>query len=113
MAAWKLTIRNGSDVTRTKHDDLDEAIEAGRKVIEEVISEPPLRRVKSLRDFEPEQQIKARVEIAGKGIFRQPTAGVDVHGDNSMLAFQGGVVRKPLPGSTEKEVFESIRQSLT
>ena len=51
MAAWKLTIRNGSDVTRTKHDDLDEAIEAGRKVVEEVISEPPLRRVKSLRDF--------------------------------------------------------------
>ena len=60
-----------------------------------------------------EQQIKARIEIAGKGLFRPPTAGVDVHGDNSMLAFEGGVVRKPLPGSNEKEVFESIRQSLT
>lgn len=112
MAAWKLTVRNGSDVSRKGYDDLDEAIEAGRRVVAEVISEPPLKRVQSLRDFEPEQQIKARIEIAGKGLFRPPTAGVDVHGDNSMLAFEGGVVRKPLPSGSEKEVFDSIRQSL-
>ena len=35
-------------------------------LVESVISEPPLKRVKSLRDFEPEQQIKA---FANAGTF--------------------------------------------
>ena len=112
MARWKLTIRNGSDVSRLRFDDLDAAVAEGLRVTKQILDEDPMSRVQSLRDFEPEDQIKARIEMSGKGILKPPTAGVDIHGDLHLQAFEGGVVRNPLPGDTGKEVFESIRQSL-
>jgi len=113
VAKWKLTVRNGSDVNRQGYDDLEEAVEASRLLAKGIVAEGPMDRVQSLRDFEPAQQIKARIEIAGKGLLRPPTAGVDIHGDGSLQAFEGAVVRKPLPSGSVKEVFDSIRQSLS
>jgi hypothetical protein len=112
LADWKLTVRDGSDVSRLKYGSLDEALEEARLRIDEVLAREPLKKVKAIRDYEPEILVKARIEVSGKGLFSPPTAGVDVNGDNSLMAFAGGVVRKPLRGETSKQVVEAMREAL-
>ena len=65
-----------------------------------------------IRDYEPEIQIKARLELSGKGLFSPPTAGVDVRGDNSLMAYSGSVARKPLEGDTTEQVIAAMRDTL-
>jgi hypothetical protein len=113
MADWKLTVREGSDVSRQKFDDLDSALEAAQVWIEEITDRPGLGTVKAIRDYEPSKLVKARVEVSGKGLFSPPTAGVDVHGDNSLLGYAGGVSRKPLEGKTATQVVEAMREALS
>ena len=112
MASWKLTIRDGSDVSRLKYDDLESALEQARLKIDEVLDRDPLKKIKVLRDYEPEVQIKARVEVSGKGLFSPPTAGVDIRGDNSLVAYTGGVARRPLEAETSRQVIEAMRETL-
>jgi hypothetical protein len=112
LAAWKLTIRDGSEVRKSKFDELDDALERAREKIDEVLARGPLKKVKAIRDYEPEIQVKARVEISGRGLISPPTAGVDVRGDNSLVAYAGGVARKPLQGGSSKQVVEAMREAL-
>jgi hypothetical protein len=112
LADWKLTIRDGSDVSRLKFDDLDAALEAARVRIDEVLERRPLATVKAIRDYEPGKRVKARIEISGRGFLSPPTAGVDIRGDNTLLGFTGGVTRKPLDGRTSDQVIEAMRQTL-
>jgi len=112
LAAWKLTIRDGSAVRRLKYEELDAALEQARVTIDEVLGREPLKKVKAIRDYEPEIQVKARVEISGRGLFSPPTAGVDVRGDNSLVAYAGGVARRPLEGDNPKQVVEAMREAL-
>lgn len=112
MAAWKLTVRDGSNVTRTNFDDLDSAIAAAREKATEILAGEPMRPVKAIRDYEPAQLIRARIEISGKGMFSPPTAGLDIHGDLSLTGFTGGVRRKPLEGDSLRAVMKEIQESL-
>ena len=112
MATWKLTIREGSTVTRSSFDDLDGAIDAAREKAAEIIAGEPMKPVKAIRDYEPAQLVRARIEIAGKGLFSPPTAGLDIQGDLSITGFTGGVRRKPLEGDSLRQVFGEIREAL-
>lgn len=112
MADWKLTVREGSTVTRSTFDDLDSAITAAREKTAEIMSGEPMKPVKAIRDYEPAQLVRARIEISGKGMFSPPTAGVDVQGDLSLTGFTGGVRRKPLEGDSLRQVFAEIREAL-
>lgn len=113
MADWKLTIRDGSDVSRLKFDDLEAALEEARTRIEQICARPQLETVKAIRDYEPEKLVKARIEISGRGFISPPTAGVDVRGDNSLAGYSGGVSRKPLKGRTAAQVVEAMRETLS
>ena len=113
MADWKLTVRDGSDVSRVKFDDLDAALDAARTRIEEITDRPPLGKVKAIREYEPEKLVKARVEISGKGFFSPPTAGVDIRGDNTLAGYTGGVSRKPIEGNTPAQVIHAMRETLS
>jgi hypothetical protein len=113
VANWKLTIRHGSDVRRQSFDDLDEALAAAREAADEVISEGRLERVSAIRDYEPAQLVNARLEISGKGIFRPPTAGIDIQGDLSVIPYAGGVRRQSLEGSTVAEAVKSVKMFLS
>ena len=111
-ARWKVTVRYGSDVSREGYDELDDALAAAEKAADEVLGDAPLGTVKAFRDYTPDQLVKARIEITGKGLISPPTAGVDIQGDGGMLAFTGGVRRKPLEAKSRKQVFAAIRQAL-
>jgi len=105
-------VRHGSDVTRFGFDDLDSAIEALRTQARAIRAEGPLDRVASLRDFEPGEQVHARLEISGRGLLRPPTAGVDVMGDGSIVAFSGGVRRREIDRDRSEDVFLAVASAL-
>ena len=91
MAAWKLTVRHGSEVTHASFEELGEAVEAMRERALAIRAEGPVKGVSALRDFGPEQQVHARLQLSGGGIFRKAVAGVDVRGDGTFMPYRGGV----------------------
>ena len=64
-----------------------------------------------LRDFEPGERVAARLEISRGGMLRGRSAGVDVMGDGSLVAFAGGVGRRPLEPGEGETPFDAVRPS--
>ncbi|HKG36456.1 MAG TPA: hypothetical protein VKA89_08475 [Solirubrobacterales bacterium] len=112
MAAWTLTIRHGPQVDREGYDDLDDAVAELRRRVDEIRAEGPLESRQMLRDFEPADQVAARLEIAGKGFFRAPAAGVDVKGDGRVVPFAGGIRREEVKPRRGGDAFDAVRQAL-
>jgi len=109
---WKLTVRDGPDVTREGFDDLGEAVAEMRRRALEIRARGPARKVKMLREFEPGDQVLARLQIAGRGLLRKPVAGVDVRGDGTFMPFAGGVARQELDPSDRDTPFDLVRETL-
>lgn len=112
MASWKLTVRHGSDVSHERFGDLDAAIAAMRERAMAIRAEGPAKPVSALRDFGPEQQVHARLQLTGKGLLRRPVAGVDVRGDGTFMPFCGGVTREELDPSGYDTPFDLVRETL-
>jgi hypothetical protein len=110
---WKLTVRNGPDVEHASFDDLDDAVAALRGKAMDIRSEGPAKPVRSLRDFEPGDQVRARLQLTGRGGFlRKPTAGIDVRGDGTFMPFRGGIGREELDPADLETPFELVRETL-
>lgn len=109
---WKLTVRNGSEVEHADFDDLDEAVAALRGKAMDIRAEGPAQQVRSLRDFEPKDQVRARLQLSGRGFLRRPTAGIDVRGDGTFVPYRGGLGREELDPSSHETPFELVRETL-
>jgi hypothetical protein len=109
---WKLTVRHGSEVAHERFDDLGEAVAAMRERALAIRSEGPAGPVRSLRDFEPEEQVRARLQLSGGGLLRKSVAGVDVRGDGTFVPFIGGVGRRELNPSDHDTPFDLVRETL-
>lgn len=109
---WKLTVRNGPDVEHASFDDLGDAVAAMRGRAMEIRSEGPAQPVRSLRDFEPGDQVRARLQLTGRGFLRKPTAGIDVRGDGTFVPYRGGVGRAELDPADHETPFELVRETL-
>jgi len=68
--------------------------------------------VSALRDFGPEQQVHARLELAGRGLLRKRVAGVDVRGDGTFVPFQGRVRREEMDPTDYETPFDTVRETL-
>jgi hypothetical protein len=112
VAAWKLTVRHGSDVSHQRFNDLDEAVTEMRRHALAIRAEGPAKPVSALRDFGPEKQVHARLQLTGKGILRKPAAGIDVRGDGTFMPFRGGVTREELDPTAYETPFDAVRASL-
>lgn len=99
-------------MARESYDELDQALAEMRRLAYAVIAEGPRSRVSALRDFEPADQVVARLEISGKGMLRAPTAGVDVMGDGSLVPFSGSVRREVLTPPRPGDEFDAVRRAL-
>lgn len=75
-------------------------------------AEGPARTVKSLRDFEPGDQVRARLQLSGRGLLRKPVAGIDVRGDGTFMPYRGGVGREELDPSDHGTPFDLVRETL-
>lgn len=106
-------MRNGPEVEHASFDDLGEAVAALRGKAMEIRSEGPAKPVRSLRDFEPEDQVRARLQLTGRGGFlRKPTAGIDIRGDGTFVPFRGGVGREEIDPADQETPFELVRETL-
>jgi hypothetical protein len=112
VPTWKLTIRHGSDVDHESYGELSEAVAAMRERALTIRSEGPVRPVQSLRDYEPGDQVRARLQLSSGGLFRKSVAGVDVRGDGTFVPFKGGVVREELDPTDHDTPFDLVRETL-
>lgn len=112
MKGWTLTVRHGSQVNRESFDSLEEAVEALHRNAESIRSEGPLKKVSSLRDFDPGQQVHARLEISTGRLLGGRDAGVDVMGDGTLVPYTGGVRRTELELHSDQSPFEAVGEAL-
>jgi hypothetical protein len=112
MAKWKLTVRHGSEVEHLGFDELDEAVAAMRERALEIRAEGSMEPVSTLRDFSPDDLVRARLQLSGKGWLRKPVAGVDVRGDGTFMPYRGTLRREELDPSSDKTPFETVRKAL-
>ncbi len=105
-------MRHGSEVDHLGFEDLGEAVAAMRERALEIRAEGPVKGVSALRDFGPEAQVHARLQLSGKGLLRKPTAGIDVRGDGTFMPYRGGVRRDELDPSGHETPFDLVRETL-
>jgi hypothetical protein len=105
-------VRNGSEVEHDRFDDLGEAVAAMRERALAIRAEGPTRKVSSLRDFAPEDQVRARLQLRGRGLLRKPAAGIDVRGDGTFMPYRGSVGREELDPSSHGTPFDAVRETL-
>ena len=53
-----------------------------------------------LREFSPDEQVRARIEISGPGLIRGPEGGIDVMGDGKAITYTGAIRRQQLEASS-------------
>jgi hypothetical protein len=99
-------------VDHAQFDELADAVAAMRERALAIRSEGPVRPVRSLRDYDPGDQVHARLQLSGRGLLRKPTAGVDVRGDGTFVPFKGGVVREELDPTHHETPFDLVRETL-
>jgi hypothetical protein len=109
---WKLTVRHGPEVEHQGFDDLREAIAAMRQRALDIRAEGPVGSTSLLRDYAPEDQVHARLELKGKGLLRKPTAGIDVRGDGTFMPYRGGLGREELDPADHDTPFDLVRETL-
>jgi hypothetical protein len=99
-------------VDHSEFDELGVAVAAMRERALAIRAEGPVRRVQSLRDYEPGDQVLARLQLSGGRLFRKSVAGVDVRGDGTFVPFRGGVAREELDPSHHDTPFDLVRETL-
>jgi len=75
-------------------------------------SEAPVEKASGFRDYEPGDQVHARLQISGRGLIGKPVAGLDVRGDGEFVAYRGGLRREELGASPERTPFDLVRDTL-
>jgi len=113
VASFKLTVRNGPKVFRESFTDLDGAVAALRTHAARIRSGADLEPAKAFRrEYEPGDQVKARLEISTGGPFRSRDAGIDVMGDGSLVPFRGGVFRKEISAERGDDAILAVERAL-
>jgi hypothetical protein len=112
VGSWRLTVRHGPEVGHEKFDDLAEAVEGMRQRALAIRSEGPLRPVAAIRDFDPREQVKARLELSGSGWLRKQVAGIDVRGNGEFVPYRGRLRREEMDPSGHDTPFDLVRETL-
>ena len=111
MAGYRLRVRVGSRVERSRHDDAAAALAALESRLGELRREARGRTVDlKVRRFEPVQQVTARLELSGPGRLR---VGLDVRGDGSTEAWTGRVRRRLIEQRGGEEPLDALRRAVS
>ena len=110
---YRVTVRQGPKVARHKFEDLNEAIATLERSAKDIRSQGPLEAKKVFREYEPGIQVAGRVEISTGSFLRSGReAGIDVMGDGTLVAYEGGLRRSELDPGRDGP-FEAIRRALS
>ena len=113
---WKLTVRTGPKVQRSRFDELVPALDALERRAKEIAAGAPKRSQAidvKVRRFEPLQQVAARIELAGpERMLPSLRGGIDVRGDGSTEAYLGRVRRQVLEQRKGETPYKALRRAL-
>jgi hypothetical protein len=111
MAAYRLKVRVGPKVERSRHENLDAALLALEERAGELQRSTRARPIDAkIRRFEPIQQVTARLELSGPGRLR---AGVDVRGDGSLESWTGRLRREVIEQRRGESPVDALRRSVS
>jgi hypothetical protein len=104
--SYQVTVRRGPKVEKIKRESLDEAIET----LEHHARFMPRRAGVDFvnRRYEPGELVAGRIELKGSGV----RAGVDVHGDGSMVAWTGRMRRAEIERRSGESAADALRRAL-
>jgi hypothetical protein len=111
---WKLTVRTGPRVERSRYEELTVALDAAESAARVAAQNAPGRVVDAkFKRFEPVQQVTARVELAGpERLLPSVRAGIDVRGDGSTEAYLGRVRRQVVQQRKGETPYKALRRAL-
>lgn len=111
---WKVTVRMGGKVEHERFGELDPALDALETRGKEFADAAPNRPIDAkYKQFEPVQQVSARLELAGPQRFMPNVrAGVDVRGDGSAEAYVGHVRRVVIEQRKGETPYSALRRTL-
>ena len=109
MAGYRLKVRVGSKVERSRHRELDAALRELEERAAELQRSAQNRTFDlKVRRFEPVQQVTARLELTGPARLR---AGVDVRGDGSVESWTGRLRREVIEQHGGESAFDALRRA--
>jgi hypothetical protein len=108
-------VRRGPAVERRRAASLEAALDELEAAAREVArTERPGSVDLRFRHYEAHERVAARVELAGPGrVSPSVRAGVDVHGDGSMVAHVGRTRRAAVPVGDDETALQALRRILT
>jgi hypothetical protein len=112
VGRWKLTVRHGSDVQHVSFEELGEAVAGMRARALAIRAEGPVRAVGGFKDYDPRDQVHARLQLSTGGLLGKRVAGVDVRGNGEFVPYRGGVRREELDPSGHETPFDAVRETL-
>jgi hypothetical protein len=111
---WKLTVRAGPRVENLRFGELAEALDALENRARELAAAAPAPTIDvKVQRFEPEQQVSARIELAGpERLIPSVRAGIDVRGDGSTEAYIGRLRRVVVAQRKGESPYRALRRAL-
>jgi RimJ/RimL family protein N-acetyltransferase len=112
---WRLTVRVGPRVQRSRFERLEDALEALERRAGELAREAPGDALDmKFRRFEPTERVAARIELAGpQRLIARVRGGLDVRGDGSTQAYLGRVRRQEIEQHDDENASAALRRALT
>jgi hypothetical protein len=112
--SWKLTVRAGPQVERSRYEELEHALEALERRADEIARTTPRRSVDAkVKRFDPIQQVAARIELSGpERLLPRVWAGVDVRGDGSTEAYTGRIKREVVQQRKGESAYRALHRAL-
>jgi len=112
---WKLIVRAGSTVERSRFDRLADALDAAEARAKELAGEAPREAIDArIRRFKPIQQVAARIEVSGpERVLASVSGGLDIRGDGSTEAYVGRVKRELVEQDKGENAYRALRRALT
>jgi len=111
---WKLTVRAGPRVQRSRFEELDQALDAVEARARELSQGAPGEAIDvKYKRFEPIRRVAARIELAGpERLLPSVRAGVDVRGDGSIEAYRGRLRREVVKQRKGETAYRALRRAL-
>jgi hypothetical protein len=111
---YRVTVRGGGAVRRSRAETLDDALDAVEAAARDAArtERPPTVELR-VRRYEPADQVVTRIELSGPTRFSPDVrAGVDVRGNGSMEAYVGRAQRTPVAEGTDESALQALRRQL-
>src|SRR3954467_2261902 len=111
---WRVTVRNGPNVEKLRCETLPQALDGLGERPRGVADGNGLHDIDlGVRRYKPEDQVAARAELKGPQRLRPIIhAGIDVHGDGSVVAGSGGGRGGPTPMGGGETAYSALRRAV-